>query len=89
LNRLIPRVFTSPNCVFCNELDIIEHFFCKCPYKQPVWRTTANRFLLQPANLEINHILSLSTPSLSTRLEFMLDLEDIIANTLLHIWSVP
>ncbi|KAI9261572.1 hypothetical protein BDA99DRAFT_438986 [Phascolomyces articulosus] len=32
LNQLIPRIFTLLNCVFSNELDMIEHFFWECPY---------------------------------------------------------
>ncbi|KAI9276955.1 hypothetical protein BDA99DRAFT_584286 [Phascolomyces articulosus] len=79
-NHQLPQVFTSPNCIFCNESDLIKFFFWECSYKQLVWRAIPTRFLLYPTDLDINYTLSL-TASLTIRPGFMLNFEDITDTT--------
>ncbi|KAI7849475.1 hypothetical protein BDC45DRAFT_573855 [Circinella umbellata] len=86
LHQLVPRIFTSPNCIFCNEIDTPEHFLWECSQKRLVWQDIANRFLVLPDQLEITHITSLSASALAVREEFKFDSFCLIATTLLHLW---
>ena len=36
-------ISTTPNCLFCNELETIEHVYMKCPNAIHVWQETENR----------------------------------------------
>ncbi|KAG2222175.1 hypothetical protein INT45_007192 [Circinella minor] len=78
---------TTPTCVFCDSIDTPEHFVWACPIKQSVWQSIASRYLVSPRELTLHHIISLSLAGLSVRPEFKLTFFDIIATTLLQIWS--
>ena len=43
-NKLLHKmgISTTPNCLFCNELETIEHVYMECPNAIHLWQETEN-----------------------------------------------